>query len=86
MLTLLPFAEYVRFGDGFETIMMGNSEADCVESAVNRYGDEHGDVTWYSGADNDYYSNGELIVSDEDSKDKSVLTSFIDNGGRHGTD
>lgn len=77
MLLLLPFAVEFNFEDGFEIVIMGSSEAECVESAVNKYGNQHGVVTWYGGVNNDYYADGELITKDDASEHGGVLAVLI---------
>lgn len=49
-----------RYEDGYETIVSGNDEDDCMWKILDLT-EKHGECTWYSGYCDENYVDGEYI-------------------------
>lgn len=49
-----------EYEDGTELEVYGYDEEDCMESLINKE-HKHGKLVWYSGVNDNDYSNGEYI-------------------------
>lgn len=56
---LTPYQVEGEFADGFRYTAQGNSEAECVETLGDMQ-DKHGELVWYSGSEDEYYTTGRL--------------------------
>ena len=57
---LWPFRMYGEYEDGYSTTVGGNDEDDCIDRLI-QMSDKHGDLTFYTGVDDELYDNGERI-------------------------
>ena len=57
MFILSDFAVEGRFADGYEQIIGGRCEQECVEELANMQ-DEHGELVWYSSVADEHYFEG----------------------------
>ena len=60
MKICFPWKMIGEYADGYEAIISGSSEDDCMYKLVHLQ-DEHGNLTWYSGYEDEDYSCGEYI-------------------------
>lgn len=49
-----------KYTDGFSVTVGGNNEEDCMQRLIDLQ-EKHGDLTWYSGYEDQDYSAGEYI-------------------------
>ena len=49
-----------KYTDGFSVTVGGNDEEDCMQRLIDLQ-EKHGDLTWYSGYEDQDYSAGEYI-------------------------
>ncbi len=61
-MILYPWKIAAEFADGYETIISGNDEDDCMYKIGNLIS-KHGDPVWYSGYCDDNYIDGEYIYN-----------------------
>ena len=55
---------YGEYSDGYDTEVFGHNEEDCLEKLVELC-DEHGDLTYYTGVNDDDYIDGEYFSEEE---------------------
>lgn len=57
---LEPWRICGEYKDGFTVTVGGNSEEDCMEKLIDLQ-EKHGDLTWFSGYQDQDYAAGEYI-------------------------
>lgn len=60
MKIYFPWKMVGEYEDGYEAIVSGYNEGDCMCKLVYLQ-DKHGNLTWYSGYEDEDYSCGEYI-------------------------
>lgn len=55
-----PWKMIGEYADGHEATVSGSSEDDCMYKLI-RLQDKHGNLTWYSGYEDEDYSCGEYV-------------------------
>lgn len=60
MKICFPWKMVGEYEDGHEAIVSGSSEDDCMYKLIHLQ-DKHGELTWYSGYEDEDYSGGEYI-------------------------
>lgn len=60
MKIYFPWKMVGKYADGYEAIVGGFDEDDCMYKLVYLQ-DKHGNLTWYSGYEDEDYSCGEYV-------------------------
>lgn len=55
-----PWKMCGEYADGYETVVGGFDESDCMGKLIDGT-EKHGDLTWYSGYNDEDYTDGEYI-------------------------